>query len=143
MPARRTNSEEETRALGVEIGRRLPAGAVVLLIGDLGAGKTALAKGIVQGLDAAAPEEVTSPTYTLIHEYAGRRKVYHLDLYRLETAGEVIALGIDELMDKEAVLLVEWGERFPALWPRDRIEIRIAALGDDVREVSAPALGPV
>ncbi len=143
MPARRTSSEEETLALGVEIGRGLPDGAVVLLIGDLGAGKTTLAKGIAQGLGAAAPEEVTSPTYTLIHEYSGERKVYHIDLYRLEQASEAAALGIDELMDGDAVLLVEWGERFPELWPEDAIEIRLTAVGDDVREVSASALWPV
>jgi tRNA threonylcarbamoyladenosine biosynthesis protein TsaE len=141
--ARRTSSEEETLALGVKIGRGLPHGAVVLLVGDLGAGKTTLAKGIVQGLGAAAPEEVTSPTYTLIHEYTGERKVYHIDLYRLETASEAAALGIDELMDGNAVLLIEWGERFPELWPDDTIEIRLTARGDEVREISAPSLWPV
>ncbi len=143
MLARRTSSEEETLALGVKIGRGLPHGAVVLLVGDLGAGKTTLAKGIVQGLGAAAPEEVTSPTYTLIHEYTGERKVYHIDLYRLETASEAAALGIDELMDGNAVLLIEWGERFPELWPDDTIEIRLTARGDEVREISAPSLWPV
>jgi len=119
------STEEETIALGEEIGRRLPRPAVVLLIGKLGAGKTTIAKGIVKGLGAAAPEDVTSPTFTLIHEYGENPKVYHIDLYRLDRAGQVLALGIDELLGRDAVLLIEWGERFPALWPPDRIEIHL------------------
>lgn len=142
MPARRTNSEDETLALGVEIGRRLPRGAVVLLIGELGAGKTTLAKGIVKGLGAAEPDEVTSPTYTLIHEFGRDPRVYHIDLYRLDSASEAAALGLDELIDGRAVVLVEWGERFPSLWPADRIEIRLTASGG-VREIAAGGVLPV
>jgi tRNA threonylcarbamoyladenosine biosynthesis protein TsaE len=127
----------------VELGRDLPLRAVVLLIGDLGAGKTTLAKGIVQGLGAAEPEEVTSPTYTLIHEFNGKRKVYHIDLYRLELASDVIALGMEELIDSDAVLLVEWGERFPTLWPPNRIEIRLTSLDETVREIAVTGLLPV
>jgi len=100
------------------------------------AGKTTIAKGIIQGLGAAAPDDVSSPTYTLIHEFGEDPKVYHIDLYRLEAAGEVLALGIDELLDGDAILLIEWGERFPALWPPNRIEIRLAALDETTREVS-------
>jgi tRNA threonylcarbamoyladenosine biosynthesis protein TsaE len=132
----RTRSEEETIALGEEIARALPRPAVVLLIGDLGAGKTTLAKGIVKGLGAAAPEDVNSPTYTLIHEYGEEDKVYHIDLYRLERASEVLALGLDELLASDAILLVEWGERFPALWPANRLEIRLAWTAEDVREIT-------
>jgi tRNA threonylcarbamoyladenosine biosynthesis protein TsaE len=132
----RTRSEEETIALGEEIGRTLGRGAVVLLIGELGAGKTTIAKGIVQGLGAAAPDDVSSPTYTLIHEFGEDPKVYHIDLYRIEHAREALALGIDELLDGDAILLVEWGERFPALWPPGRIEIRLSWLDDTTREVS-------
>jgi tRNA threonylcarbamoyladenosine biosynthesis protein TsaE len=132
----RTRSEEETIALGEEIARALPRPAVVLLIGDLGAGKTTLAKGIVKGLGAAAPEDVNSPTYTLIHEYGERDKVYHIDLYRLERASQVLALGLDELLASDAILLVEWGERFPALWPANRLEIRLAWTAEDVREIT-------
>ena len=132
----RTRSEEETIALGEEIARTLPRPAVVLLIGDLGAGKTTLAKGIVKGLGAAAPEDVSSPTYTLIHEFGERDKVYHIDLYRLERESEVRALGLDDLLDSDSILLVEWGERFPALWPPDRIEIRLVMTDEDVREVT-------
>jgi tRNA threonylcarbamoyladenosine biosynthesis protein TsaE len=132
----RTRSEEETIALGEEIARALPRPAVVLLIGDLGAGKTTLAKGIVKGLGAAAPEDVNSPTYTLIHEFGEKDKVYHIDLYRLERASEVLALGLDDLLASDAILLVEWGERFPALWPANRLEIRLAWTADDAREIT-------
>ena len=118
-----TRSEEETIQLGREIAARLPSRAVVLLIGNLGAGKTTLAKGIVSGLGAAEPDDVTSPTFTLIHEYGGR--VYHIDLYRLDRAEEVARLGLEEIFDRDAVVLIEWGERFPQLMPADRIEIRM------------------
>ncbi len=103
------------------------AGHVVLLIGNLGAGKTTLAKGIVSGLGAVEPEEVSSPTFTLIHEYGPR--VYHIDLYRLDRAEQVATLGLDEIFDRDAVVLIEWGERFPELLPAERIEIRLTTLG--------------
>lgn len=133
MPAFETASEEETIALGEEIARQLPRRCVVLLIGELGAGKTTLAKGIAKGLGAASPDEVSSPTFTLIHEYGER--VYHIDLYRIENEREVRTLGLDELLDRDAVLLVEWGERFPRLWPADRIEIRLEAIDGDQRRI--------
>ena len=139
MPAYRTASEEETIALGERIAANCPRAAVVLLIGNLGAGKTTLAKGIVNGLGAAAPDEVSSPTFTLIHEYGGGR-VYHIDLYRLEEAREVATLGLDELFDREAVVLIEWGERFPQLMPPERVEIRIEAREDDEREIAVTGL---
>jgi tRNA threonylcarbamoyladenosine biosynthesis protein TsaE len=120
--------------LGERIGRELGSRAVVLLIGDLGAGKTTLAKGIVRGVGAGEPEEVSSPTFTLIHEYGGG-KVYHIDLYRLEEEREVATLGLEELFDREAVVLIEWGERFPRLLPEERMEIRIRAGEDDTREI--------
>lgn len=133
--ARRTASEEETIALGEELARALPPRAVVLLIGELGAGKTTLAKGIVSGLGAARPEDVSSPTFTLIHEYGTRPKVYHVDLYRIEHRRELAGLGLDELLERDAVILVEWGERFPELWPADRIEVGLRALDGDERAV--------
>ena len=129
-----TTSEAETIALGVQLAHALPPHAVVLLIGNLGAGKTTLAKGIVQGLGAAAPDDVSSPTFTLIHEY-GEGRVYHIDLYRLEEPREVATLGLEELFDRDAVVLIEWGERFPQLMPDDRVEIHIRATDDDSREI--------
>jgi tRNA threonylcarbamoyladenosine biosynthesis protein TsaE len=133
VPLYRTASEAETVALGRKIARELPARAVVFLIGNLGAGKTTLAKGIVDGLGAAPPDEVTSPTFTLIHEYGGR--VYHIDLYRLEEERELATLGLDEIFDRQAVVLIEWGERFARLLPRERIEIRLRAMDNDEREI--------
>ena len=122
----------------MELGRRLagelPPRGVVLLIGNLGAGKTTLAKGIVSGLGVAEPDDVSSPTFTLIHEY-GEGRAYHIDLYRLEEARQVESLGLDELFDRDAMVLIEWGERFPQFLPARRTEIRMRALGDDEREI--------
>jgi tRNA threonylcarbamoyladenosine biosynthesis protein TsaE len=140
VPVFRTASEEETIALGEQIAAQLPPDATVLLIGNLGAGKTTLAKGIVKGLGAAEPEEVASPTFTLIHEYGDPPRVYHVDLYRLDDAAAVATLGLDELFDKNAVVLIEWGERFPELMPEKRIEIRVTAGEDEAREICVDAL---
>jgi tRNA threonylcarbamoyladenosine biosynthesis protein TsaE len=130
----RTASEEETIALGKQIARELPRQRVVLLTGNLGAGKTTLAKGIVSGLGAALPEEVSSPTFTLIHEY-GSGRVYHVDLYRLDEVREVASLGLDELFEREAIVLIEWGERFPQVLPADRTEIRLRATRGEERQI--------
>ena len=127
-----THSAEETIDLGRRIAAQLPRRAVVLLIGNLGAGKTTLAKGIISGLGAAAPEEVSSPTFTLIHEYG---RVYHIDLYRLDRAEELATLGLDEIFDRDAIVLIEWGERFPQVMPKDRVEIRLRAGAGDTRVI--------
>jgi tRNA threonylcarbamoyladenosine biosynthesis protein TsaE len=121
-------------ALGERLARALPPHGVVLLTGNLGAGKTMLAKGIVSGLGAAPAEEVSSPTFTLIHEY-GNGRVYHVDLYRLEEPRELATLGLEELFERDAVVLIEWGERFPRFLPAERTEIRIRAVGHDEREI--------
>lgn len=121
-------------ALGERLARALPPHGVVLLTGNLGAGKTMLAKGIVSGLGAAPAEEVSSPTFTLIHEY-GNGRVYHVDLYRLEEPRELATLGLEELFERDAVVLIEWGERFPRFLPAERTEIRIRAVGNDEREI--------
>jgi tRNA threonylcarbamoyladenosine biosynthesis protein TsaE len=135
VPTYLTKSEEETIALGERLAQRLPSRAVVLLIGNLGAGKTTLAKGIVKGLGAAAPEDVSSPTFTLIHEYGPN--VYHVDLYRLDEEREVETLGLEEIFEKEAVVLVEWGERFPGLIPARHIEIRLEQKSGDMRQINS------
>jgi tRNA threonylcarbamoyladenosine biosynthesis protein TsaE len=134
VPTYRTTSEEETVALGERLARDLPARGVVLLTGNLGAGKTMLAKGIVSGLGAAPAEEVSSPTFTLIHEY-GNGRVYHVDLYRLEEPRELATLGLEELFDRDALVLIEWGERFGRFLPAERTEIRIRAVDRDEREI--------
>lgn len=137
-----THTPEETIALGRRLAGQLTPPVLVLLLGDLGAGKTTLTKGIVEGLGAAAVDEVTSPTFTLIHEYGVERRtaprVYHIDLYRIEGAGELMTLGLDDLLAEEAVVLIEWGERLgPALrgsHPGSRtLEIRISAADDGGR----------
>lgn len=151
MPQTRiTHSAQETIELGRQIASKLPQRAVVLLIGNLGAGKTTLAKGILGGLGVAEPEEVTSPTFTLIHEYPAEpsensRRAYHIDLYRLDTAAEVAGLGLDDLFDQEAIVLLEWAERFPGLLPAERLEIRLSSTEDahrvEIPDTLAPATG--
>ena len=138
MPTYRTTSEQETISLGERLALELPARGLVLLIGNLGAGKTTLAKGIVSGLGAAAQEDVSSPTFTLIHEY-GEGRVYHIDLYRLDEPREVATLGLDELLERDALVLMEWGERFPQLLPPQRTEIRLRA-DEDEREIEVTTL---
>jgi tRNA threonylcarbamoyladenosine biosynthesis protein TsaE len=134
-----TRSEEETIALGERLAVELPANVVVLLIGNLGAGKTTLAKGIVKGLGAGDPSDVSSPTFTLIHEYSP--SVYHVDLYRLDTPAQVATLGLEEIFDRPAVVLIEWGEKFIELMPEKRLEIRLRATGEHLREIAVSAIG--
>ena len=123
----RTRSEAGTIALGELLSELLPAPKLVILRGDLGAGKTTLVKGIAAALGASDPEGVTSPTFTLVHEYKGRKvRVFHLDLYRLETEAELEGIGVWEIADAgDALVLVEWGERFPSLVERADAEIAI------------------
>jgi tRNA threonylcarbamoyladenosine biosynthesis protein TsaE len=137
MPLRSylTRSEEETISCGEKLACELPSRGVVLLIGNLGAGKTTLAKGIAKGLGAADPEQVSSPTFTLIHEYSPR--LFHIDLYRLDEEREVETLGLDEIFEKDALVLIEWGEKFPRLMPADRIEIRLEPMSNDTRKITS------
>ena len=134
-----TSSGEETVELGRRIAKTLPKKACVLLIGNLGAGKTTLAKGIIHGLGVAVPDEVASPTFTLIHEY-GEGRVYHIDLYRLDQAEQVATLGLDDIFDRDSVVIIEWGERFPELMPSPRIEIRLSAMGEDERQIETKTI---
>ncbi len=133
-----TRSEEETIELGRKLGAELNGGAV-LLIGNLGAGKTTLAKGIVSGRNRTPPEEVSSPTFTLIHQYDD--DTHHVDLYRLDEAREVEGLGLDELFAGGGLVLLEWAERFPSLLPAQRTEIHIRVLPDETREITVTRVG--
>lgn len=135
-----TRSEEETRAYGRELAASLPNRGVVLLIGELGAGKTTLAQGIAEGRGAVRAEDVSSPTFTLIHEYGDPVSVYHIDLYRLDTVDEARRLGLEDIYDAAALVLVEWGERFPELLPAERVEIRIRHVDEQTREIELCAL---
>lgn len=129
-----TKSAEETIALARRLARKLPAGPV-LLIGNLGAGKTTFVKGVAAELLGLAEDEVSSPTFALIHEYGEPVRLYHLDLYRLETAEEVLGIGIEEMMDRPWPMLVEWGERFAELWPAGTPQIRLERVGEEERLV--------
>ena len=133
----KTRSVAGTLAIAQTIAEILSAPRVVVLRGELGAGKTTLVKGWVAALGAGAQEDVTSPTFTLVHEYAGPRvKVYHLDLYRLETEREFATLGLEELaVEPGALVLVEWGEKFAAVLERADAEIRITSLEGDERSL--------
>src|SRR5438876_9840051 len=111
-----TNSPEETIALGKKLAASLAPPKLVLLRGDLGAGKTTLVKGIAEGFQAASADDVTSPTFTLVNEYRGpHAALYHIDLYRVDTERELQTLGLDDLAGPQSILLVEWGEKFPQL----------------------------
>lgn len=126
----RTRSEEETIELGRQIAAQLRRPCLILLIGNLGAGKTTIAKGIVAGLGVAPIDEVSSPTYTVIHEYGA--DVYHIDLYRLDMPEQVASLGLDEMFDRDAIMLVEWGDAYRKVLPRvAAVEIRIQREGED------------
>jgi tRNA threonylcarbamoyladenosine biosynthesis protein TsaE len=131
-----THSPEETIAYGRELASELAPPLIILLRGDLGAGKTTLVKGIAEGFLAARAEDVTSPTFTLIHEYRSpRANLYHIDLYRIDTVRELETLALDDLLAPTSILLIEWGEKFPRL-TRDRdIEIVLERVGDTERRI--------
>jgi len=129
-----THSAEETIAFGRTLYELLAPPKLVLLHGELGAGKTTLVKGIAEGFQSASEEDVTSPTFTLIHEYRGpRANLYHIDLYRVDTQRELETLGLDDLVAENSVLLVEWGEKF-ARFERERdVEIALERMGENER----------
>lgn len=131
-PETRTNSEDETSAVGEQLARTLQPGDVVLLFGELGAGKTAFVRGLAQGL-GGAPDDVSSPTFTLIQEYSGRLTLYHVDLYRLE-AREIPDLGLEDLMLGDGVVAIEWADRWVGR-PGDAIEVTIEDEGEDTRSI--------
>lgn len=130
-----TGSGEETTELGRTLAKDMRAPELVLLTGDLGAGKTTLTKGLISGLGSGGEEEVLSPTFSLIHEYPGPPKVYHIDLYRLDRVPELETLGLDDLWDRDAVVIIEWGEKFGEQLPARRTEIHFEYLDDDRRRI--------
>jgi len=132
-----TQSAEETTALGGKLAAELKPGNIVLLRGELGAGKTTLVKGIAEGFQAAEADRVTSPTFTLIHEYRGPRvTLYHIDLYRIDTPRELDTLALDDLMEPNSILLIEWGEKFERFRRERDVEIAIEHRGGDERVVT-------
>ena len=136
-----TQSGADTIAVGRKLADLLRPPQLLLLAGDLGTGKTTLVKGIAQALDAAEPDEVTSPTFTLMHEFDGTRqgrpvKLYHLDVYRLEGERQLETLGLDDLLSADALVVVEWGEKFKSIRKRATGEIAIASEGGDARKIT-------
>jgi tRNA threonylcarbamoyladenosine biosynthesis protein TsaE len=131
-----TQSAEETIRWGREFATRLKAPMLVLLTGELGSGKTTLTKGIVAGLGAAAEDEVTSPTFTLVHVYGGVVKVYHGDLYRIESFHEFETLGLEDVFATPAVMILEWSEKFPLESPWPQVRLRLEHLGRDSRRIA-------
>ncbi len=131
-----THSPEETVALGRTLVRLLAPPKIVLLRGDLGAGKTTLVKGIAAGFGAASEDDVTSPTFTLVHEYRGPgANLYHIDLYRVDTQRQLETLGLDDLIAENSVLLIEWGEKFPRFVRERDVEIGLERVGENARKV--------
>ncbi|GGG96410.1 tRNA (adenosine(37)-N6)-threonylcarbamoyltransferase complex ATPase subunit type 1 TsaE [Silvibacterium dinghuense] len=137
-----TTSAAETIATGHKIAELLAPPKFLILRGDLGAGKTTLVKGIAEALDAAEPDEVTSPTFTLVHEYEGTQgaaktpvNLYHLDLYRIEGERQLDTLGLDDLAAPDSIVLVEWGEKFPSVKRRSDGEIVMTSAGGDTRKI--------
>ena len=131
-----TCSAEETTQWGREFAKRLKAPVLVLLTGDLGTGKTTLTKGLVSGLGAASENDVTSPTFTLVHVYGKEAKVYHADLYRIESFHDFETLGLEDLFASPAVAILEWSEKFPLQSPWPQIRVRLEHLGGDKRRIT-------
>ncbi len=136
-----TDSPEATIAFGRELAEKLAPRCWVLLEGELGSGKTTLAKGLIAGLGAAREEEVTSPTFTLVREYGDKNKVFHVDLYRIETPQELRTLGLDDFLSQSATVIVEWGEKLRDLGPAPSVRIRLEHLGSEARKITVEGLG--
>jgi tRNA threonylcarbamoyladenosine biosynthesis protein TsaE len=131
-----THSAEETITLGRSLAELLHPPKLVLLRGELGAGKTTLVKGIAEGFQAAREEDVTSPTFTLVHEYRGPRvNLYHIDLYRVDTPRELETLGLDDLFAPDSILLIEWGEKFPRFERDCDVEISLERVDEGSRRI--------
>ncbi|MBI5571415.1 MAG: tRNA (adenosine(37)-N6)-threonylcarbamoyltransferase complex ATPase subunit type 1 TsaE [Desulfomonile tiedjei] len=124
-----TRSEQETVSLGRALGQMLQAGDVIYLIGDLGSGKTRLAKGIVSAAAGVDPDDVVSPTFTLVNSYQGERLVSHADLYRLD-AGGIDDIGLDDTIEAGGALIIEWAERMPE-FASDPLVVTITSCGDE------------
>jgi len=131
-----THSAEETVAWGRALAETLKAPVLVLLSGEIGTGKTTLTKGIVAGLDAAPEDDVTSPTFTLVHEYGSGHQVFHADLYRVESFHDFETLGLEDVFTRPAIVILEWSEKFPlkTSWPQ--VKVRLEHLGGDARRIT-------
>jgi len=136
-----THSAEETIELGTKLARQLPQSCLLILEGELGSGKTTLVKGIVSGLGVARQEDVTSPSFTLVHEYGTDPKIYHADLYRVEGAREQATLGLEDLLEQEAMVIVEWGEKLMDRDVNAQVRIHMELLEGEDRRITIEGLG--
>lgn len=137
----KTYSAEETIDFGRRLAAELTPPLLILLRGDLGAGKTTLVKGIAEGFKAASADDVTSPTFTLVHEYRGPRAVlYHIDLYRVDTERELVTIGLDDLMAPDSILLIEWGEKFARFLRERNVEVALERIGENERRIQVTGL---
>jgi len=144
-----TSNAEESKNIGTRLGKTLLAGDILLLFGDLGAGKTTFTQGIASGLEVDNVEYVRSPTFTIINQYQGRHPIYHIDLYRLESHEDITNLGLEELLYGDGVLIIEWAEKLN-LKPKDgtnskllieeRIEIILNIIENDMRTIEIKAI---
>jgi tRNA threonylcarbamoyladenosine biosynthesis protein TsaE len=137
----KTENGADTIEVGRQLMKLIKPPQLLILRGELGTGKTTLVKGIAQALNAAEADEVTSPTFTLIHEYIGTQdgkqvKLFHLDVYRLEGERQLETLGLDELLTPDALVLVEWGEKFKSIRKKSTGEIAISSAGGDARRIT-------
>jgi tRNA threonylcarbamoyladenosine biosynthesis protein TsaE len=145
-----SHSPEETLQLGKSLGSLLVAGDIILLFGDLGAGKTSLTQGICYGLELDKDSYIRSPTFTLINEYPGRLPIYHIDLYRIDSQKEIYSLGLEEILFNRGVTIIEWAEKLRSpknpetlmLNIQDRLEISIKIISDSEREFTFNAFFP-
>jgi tRNA threonylcarbamoyladenosine biosynthesis protein TsaE len=137
-----TRSVTETLQLGKRMGRLLRSGEVVALTGELGSGKTHFIKGLAAGIGVERPDYITSPSFTLIHEYIGRIPFYHIDLFRLATEEEAEELGIEEYLGRKGVAAVEWADRIPTLLPKELLWINLRYLGPSIRSIQIAGEGP-
>ncbi len=131
-----TTSPRQTFKLGEQLGERLGGGETILLIGELGSGKTIFAKGVASGLGIKSSTAVTSPSFTLINEYQGKLKIFHIDLYRINRPEELYDLGLEEIMTPPNVVMVEWGEKLGPFSPASAIEVKLSSRGERKREVT-------
>ena len=131
-----STSDSETQALGAQVGKELKKGDVVLLVGNLGAGKTVFTKGIVEGVGSDKPVRVKSPTYTIVNEMETAIPIFHLDLYRLESETDLLEIDLEDYLDQEGIVVVEWGDRFELNLPKKPIRVEIEHVGESERKIT-------
>jgi tRNA threonylcarbamoyladenosine biosynthesis protein TsaE len=136
-----THSVTETQKLGQTLGAEIHQAIIIALTGDLGSGKTAFVQGLAKGLDVSEKYYITSPSFTLINEYPGRHRLFHVDLYRIEHAPEIEEIGLDEILQRDAVIAIEWADRFFGETLSDYLELRLKIINENTRQIDIFAYG--